>query len=173
METKLLWIIPGGGYNLEDGNPITYDLDLANKKDHPDYCKKFCEENRIDYSHCNSHKDFGKLLSSLGMIIVFNSALTIEDKYFCGIYLPEQMTENQIAFLENIRQLFKEKYHENTAFFGVKVYTSIPKSFPYKIDNQCRDLHIESIISNDKNENGQELLYKEIESQKVSLGKSI
>lgn len=69
METKLLWIIPGEGFNLKDGNPIIYDLDLINKKDHPNYCKEFCEEVGIDCSYCNSHEDFGKLLASLGMII--------------------------------------------------------------------------------------------------------
>lgn len=166
MENKLLWIIPGGGYQLEDGTPITYDLDLVNKRDHPYYCKVFCEELAIDYTNCNSHKDFGRLLSSLGMIIVFNSALTVDDKYFCGIYLPEQLTENQITFLENISPLFQEKYHENVSFFGVEVYTSLPENFSYKINNNCRNLHIESIISNNKTENGQKLLFKEIVCQK-------
>ena len=100
------------------------------------------------------------------MIIVFNSALTVDDKYFCGIYLPEQLTENQITFLENISPLFQEKYHVEVSFFGVEVYTSLPENFSYKINNNCRNLHIESIISSNKTENGQKLLYKEIICQK-------
>lgn len=173
METKLLWIIPGGGFNLEDGNPITYDLDLVNKKDHPERCKEFCEEVGIDCAYCSSHQDFGKLLSSLGMIVVFNSALTIDGRYFCTIFLPEQMTEKQIAFLENTRQLFKEKYFENVALFRVKVYTNNLENFSDRIDKNFRDLYMESIISNNENDNGQELLYKEVENQKELLGKSI
>ena len=156
-------------FPLEDGTPITYNLDLNTKKDHLDYCREFCEEHNIDYSYCNSHKAFGKLLSSLGIIIVFNSGIPTDGKYLCGIYLPEQMSSNQIAFLENTKSLFKEKYHENVSYFNPRVYTSLPNNFTYKLEDSCRNLKIESIIANENNENGQELLYLEVEKQKTMI----
>lgn len=173
METKLLWIIPGEGFNLENGEPITYDVDLIKKKTHIDYCKEFCKSiglNNIDY---NSHEDYGRFLSSLGMIVVFNSGRPMDGKYFCDIYLPEQMSEKQILFLEDCQTLFKEKYYEEITFFRVKVYTSFPESFSYRIVNQCRDLKIENIISNCQIDNGQELLYREVMMQKGALSKNI
>lgn len=169
METKLLWIIPGGGYNLEDGNPITYNLDLQSKKDHPDYCQKFCMENGIDCSHCHTHLDYAKILTSLRMIVVFNSAVPIDGKYFCSIFLPEQMTEKQINFLEKQSTLFQEKYYEKVSFFRVKVYTSVPFTYTYKITDNFRDLKIENIIANNSEENGQKFLYQEVNRQKEEI----
>lgn len=166
METKLLWLIPGGGYNLEDGTPITYDVDLIHKKTHIDYCKEFCLEQNIDCFFCNSHDDFAKLLASLGIIVFFNSGVKIGDKYICSIFLPEQMTLSQIAFLENQKELFQVKYDENYAFFKVQVFTNCIDKYPYKIRNNFRDLKIESILKNVSVDNGQILLYQEIETQK-------
>ncbi len=169
METKLLWIIPGGGYNLEDGAPITYDIDLINNKDHPERCKEFCEENGIDDSYCSTHADYARLLNLLGMIVVFNSGRKVDGKYLCGIYLPEELTENQISFLEDTKELFKEKYYEDAGFFGVRVFTNHPEEFTYKITDKYRNLYYESIIANKECENGQLLLYEEVVRQKENL----
>lgn len=148
-------------------------MDLNTKKTHTDYCREFCIEHNIDCSFCHSHDDFARLLASLGIIVVFNSGLKIEDKYFLSLFLPEQMTFNQIHFLEKQKELFKTKYKEDYTFFKVKVYTNFTENYPYKIENNFRDLKIESIIKNNPVENGQILLYQEVELQKEFLAKEI
>ncbi len=167
MEKKLVWIIFGNGYNLEDGTLITYDYNLDLKTTHEDCCKDFCEKHGIDCTFCHSHTDFAKLFTALGFIVVLNSAKKIDGKYFCSIFLPEKMTEKQISFLEEQKSFFVEKYDTNKALFKTKVFTTT--EHPYKTKDSFRDLYIESIIENNQTENGQELLYREVERQKENL----
>lgn len=166
IETKLLWLLPGGGYDLEEQGAITYDMDLVNKKVHPERCKEFCKEHNINDSYCSTHEDYARLLTNLGIVVVYNSAVTIAGEYICSIFLPEEMTLSQITFLEDLKDLFQEKYYEDKSFFSPRVYTNFPKEYSYKITNHFRDLYIESIIANNPCKNGQQLLYQELERQK-------
>lgn len=168
-ERQLLWIIPGDtAGQLEDGKAIFYGSDSRDGEGHQKNCNEFCIKNGIDAAFCSTHDDYGKLLSALGMIVVFNSGVTIDGKYFIGgMYLPEHLSEKQIEFLENKRELFKEKYHTNKSFFDIRVYTE--ESLLYKTTDGLRDLHIESIIEGKRTDDGQELLYREVERQKQAL----
>jgi len=160
METQKLWIIPGNELEqLEDGEPILYD-----SSDHQENCKDFCNKYNINSEYCTSHTSYAKLFNSLGMIIVFNSGKRVDGLYHCGIYLPENLTNNQIQFLEDTKELFNENYYQLNGLFETRVYTTA--ELPYKTTDGFRDLHIESIIENRKNDNGQELLYIEVDRQK-------
>lgn len=163
METQKLWIIPGNMLKeLEDGSALFYD-----SSDHQENCKDFCKKYHINSEFCASHTSYAKLFNSLGMIIVFNSGKRVDGLYHCGIYLPEYLTKNQIEFLENTRKLFETNYYQLNGLFETKVYTTA--ELPYKTTDGYRDLYIESIIENRKNDNGQELLYIEVERQKEQL----
>lgn len=163
METKKLWIIPGDKLeHLEDGKPVFYDF-----SDHQESCSDFCKKYNINNDSCTSHLAYAKLFTSLGMALVFNSGQKMDGYYFCGIYLPEELSEKQIEFFENSKEMFQEKYYSKAGFFTAKVASSVPLT--YNTNDGFRDLTIESIIENRTNDNGQELLYIEVERQKEFL----
>jgi len=166
-ERQVLWIIPGKYENLEDGKGIYYESGIRGGAGHQEICHDFCEKYGIDDTFCTTHTDYGKLFANLGMITVFNSSAPIDGKYFLAMILPEQMTEKQIEFLEARKEFFKEKYYENKSFFDIGVYTE--ESFSYKTTDGLRDLYIESIIEGRQTDDGQELLYREVERQKMHL----
>lgn len=173
-EKQLIWIIPNDEYldkNLEDGKGIFY-LPTSKSKDHPFKCQEFCEEYKFfNYPAGGSHDAWGKYFTERGFIVFFNSGVTIDNKYFGALYLPSQLTEKQINFLEDRKELLEEKYNHSPSFLGIRVLPSAPLDYR---NNGFRDLRIESIIENRPSDDAVELLYREIASQKENLkGKSL
>lgn len=166
IEKQLLWIIAGGGVSsLEDGETIFYKGGLG-KDGHMANSKKFCEK----YMPCNpssiSYTGYAEYFCKNGLAVNFNSGKILNGKYHAVIYLPEQLTEKQIAFFEENKALFYEKYDSDIV--GVGVYTSKPLEYNSSHKN-FRDLNIESIIRGDNINNNLDLLYNEIEHQKEEL----
>ena len=168
-ERQVLWIIQGNDDGLlEDGKPIYYSKELkGDGEGHQKNCQDFCRSYEIDNSFCTTHVDYAKLLTALGMIVVFNSDVKLDGKHFLGMYLPEYLSEKQIVFLEERRELFKEKYHHENSFFEARIYSS--STLSYKTTDGFRNLYIESIIEQKRTDDGQELLYREVERQKQVL----
>lgn len=171
-EKKLLWIIPNNEYNdrnLEDGKPIFYPFILGDR-DHRIRTVDFCNQYGFtNYPEAGSHNDWGKYFTELGFSVVFNSAVTVDSKYFCSIFLPKQLTNNQIEFFESQKEMFYEKYHSNPGFFEAVV---LPEgNLEYRSSNGFRDLKIEAIINGKPNNNGIDLFYDEINSQKEKLSR--
>ena len=167
-EFKDLWIVAGLGMEsvgLFNGTEEFYDLEIG-RSEHKDLCEKFAKQYNINVSHCNSHEDFGKLFTSLGCIMLVNIG-NIDRKRACVIYLPPQMTEKQLAFLEDRKQLFYEKFHHNVSLFDFAVLSD--RELEYCTNNGFRNLEIESIIENNPSKDGQVLLYREVERQKINL----
>lgn len=174
-ETQRIWIIPGSGLedkNLFDGKAVYYEDEIGNRE-HTIIMKKFCKEYGIDANlFCTTHIDYGKYLANLGIGVFFNGGL-MEGKYFGFFYLPANLTANQIEFFETKKQLFKDKFYENIGFFEARF---LPEGdLDYKATDGFRNLKTESIIEGKPSNNGQELLYREIERQKANMlgGKSI
>lgn len=168
-EKQLIWIIPNNEYsenNLEDGRGTFFPF-MTGDRDHRSRCQGFCEEHKLsNYPVGGSHDDWGKYLTERGFIVFFNSGVTIDNKYFGALYLPAQLTEKQINFLEDRRELLEEKYNHNTSFLGIRVLASTPLDYR---NNGFRDLQIESIIENCPSDDAIVLLYKEVNSQKENL----
>lgn len=173
-EKQLIWIIPNGEYenkNLEDGKGVFFSF-MAGDRDHRFKCQDFCSEHHLEnYPVGGSHDDWGKYFTKLGFVVFFNSGVMIDNKYFGGMYLPADLTEKQIEFLEARKELLEEKYYHSPSFLGIRVLASYP--LDYK-NNGFRDLKIESIIENNPSDDAIELLYRELEKQKENLkGKKI
>lgn len=168
-EKQLIWIIPNNEYsenNLEDGRETFFPF-MTGDRDHRSRCQEFCEEHKLsNYPVGGSHDDWGKYLTERGFIVFFNSGVTIDNKYFGALYLPAQLTEKQINFLEDRKELLEEKYNHNTSFLGIRVLASTPLDYR---NNGFRDLQIESIIENCPSDDAIVLLYKEVNSQKENL----
>lgn len=168
-EKQLIWIIPNNEYsenNLEDGRGTFFPF-MTGDRDHRSRCQEFCEEHKLsNYPVGGSHDDWGKYLTERGFIVFFNSGVTIDNKYFGALYLPVQLTEKQINFLEDRKELLEEKYNHNTSFLGIRVLASTPLDYR---NNGFRDLQIESIIENCPSDDAIVLLYKEVNSQKENL----
>lgn len=168
-EKQLIWIIPNNEYsenNLEDGRGTFFPF-MTGDRDHRSRCQEFCEEHKLsNYPVGGSHDDWGKYLTERGFIVFFNSGVTIDNKYFGALYLPAQLTEKQINFLEDRKELLEEKYNHNTSFLGIRVLPSAPLDYR---NNGFRDLQIESIIENCPSDDAIVLLYKEVNSQKENL----
>ena len=114
-EKQLIWIIPNNEYsenNLEDGRGTFFPF-MTGDRDHRSRCQEFCEEHKLsNYPVGGSHDDWGKYLTERGFIVFFNSGVTIDNKYFGALYLPAQLTEKQINFLEDRKELLEEKYKD-------------------------------------------------------------
>ena len=168
-EKQLIWIIPNNEYsknNLEDGRGTFFPF-MTGDRDHRSRCQEFCEEHKLsNYPVGGSHDDWGKYLTERGFIVFFNSGVTIDNKYLGALYLPAQLTEKQINFLEDRKELLEEKYNHNTSFLGIRVLASTPLDYR---NNGFRDLQIESIIENCPSNDAIVLLYKEVNSQKENL----
>lgn len=168
-EKQLIWIIPNNEYSentLEDGRGTFFPF-MTGDRDHRSRCQEFCEEHKLsNYPVGGSHDDWGKYLTERGFIVFFNSGVTIDNKYFGALYLPAQLTEKQINFLEDRKELLEEKYNHNTSFLGIRVLASTPLDYR---NNGFRDLQIESIIENCPSDDAIVLLYKEVNSQKENL----
>lgn len=171
-EKQLLWIVPNDEYsnkNLEDGKTVFYPHILGDR-DHRtrliDFC---CQYGFTNYPEGGSHNDWGKYFTRLGFAIFFNSGVTVDNKYFGSIFLPIQLTNSQIDFFESQKELFYEKYHSNPGFFEAVV---LPEgNLEYRSSNGFRDLKIEAIINGKPSNNGIDLFYDELASQKEKLGK--
>ena len=141
-EKQLIWIIPNNEYsenNLEDGRGTFFPF-MTGDRDHRSRCQEFCEEHKLsNYPVGGSHDDWGKYLTERGFIVFFNSGVTIDNKYFGALYLPAQLTEKQINFLEDRKELLEEKYNHNTSFLGIRVLASTPLDYR---NNGFRDLQI-------------------------------
>lgn len=161
MESKLMWIVN------PNGEITAYDYMGKANHTHMECCEDFCEKHKIEAEYCYSHNAYGELLASLGYIIVFNSGHKLDNYYFCVILLPEEMTIDQINVLEDLKETFNTKYHQDAALFKAQVYTTVEQS--YKITNHFRDLEIERKIANLPPTSGPELLYQELEIQKEKL----
>lgn len=173
-ETQRIWIIPGSGLedkNLHDGVPLYFEGSIGDR-DHKEIMRLFCREYNLEAEFCTTHIDYGKYLTNLGAAVFFNSGF-IGGKYAGSFYMPSCLTKKQIEFFENKKELFKEKFHDNVGLFDAGF---LPEGdLDYKTANGFRDLKIESIIEGKPSNNGQELLYREIERQKANMlgGKSI
>ena len=79
---------------------------MTGDRDHRSRCQEFCDEHKLsNYPVGGSHDDWGKYLTERGFIVFFNSGVTIDNKYFGALYLPAQLTEKQINFLEDRKEL--------------------------------------------------------------------
>ncbi len=166
-ETQDLWIIPGRNleeYQLFDGKAEFFQKKIG-QGNHHELLHECARKHHIDATNCHSVADFGKLFTNLGIALFINLG-RIDTKLAAGIYLPSQLTEEQIHFFEQKQELFSQKFHENISLFGVSVMAS--EDIPYR-NNGFRDLEIESIIEGKPSKNGQELLFKEIARQKNNL----
>lgn len=167
-EQQLLWIIPNGDYidrNLEDGRPVFYPFVLG-ITDHRDRAAEFCKEYGLNnYPEGGSHNDWGKYFIERGFVVFFNSAVTIDNKYFGSFFLPNQLTINQIDFLESQKEMFYEKYDPTI----LKTVVKPDGDLEYKSSTGLRDLKIEAIINGKSTENGIDLFYDEINFQKERL----
>jgi len=167
-ETKRLWLVAGENleeYGLEDGQVTYYDTEIGNR-DHKTLCEKFAKEHGIDVSGCTTHTDFAKCFTSLGIFMLMNAG-NISGKRAATLYLPAQMSEKVIEFLENKKELFNEKFHSNSGLFGVAV---LPMGdLEYRTNDGFRNLEIESMIEGNPTKDGQELLYREVARQKEAL----
>lgn len=167
-ETQMLWIIPGPGLEekgLIDGEAIFYDFKIG-ERDHQALMQHFSDTYKLDTEFCSTHIDYGKFFTENGMILFINAGL-ISGKRAGVFFLPAQMSEKQINFLEQRRELFKEHFHENASFFEIAILPN--GDLPYKTTSGFRDLQIESIIDGCRSNNGQELIFKEIARQKQNL----
>jgi len=170
LESKLLWIIANDKYQekgLDDGEGVFYDSEIngSHRDIGSDFCKKYGIPN---YSDGGSHTDWGRFFSGLGFAVFFNSANPIDGEYYGQWFLPSNLTDNQIAFIESQKELFERKYSHNHSFFRVFVYPEENQEYSYKLTSGLRDLRIEEQIQGlQLNEiDGIETLYKELARQK-------
>ena len=168
-EKQLLWIIPNSDYtdiNLNDGEPIFFPY-IIGTVDHGSRAKEFCiNYNFTNYPPNNSHNDWGKYFTDKGFAVFFNSGVMLENKYFGCWYLPNELTIKQIDFLEKQKELFYEKYNSHPSFF--RSFVNTDKDIGYQSPNGFRDLKIEALINNQTPNNGIDILYNEIVSQKIN-----
>ncbi|MFV0249420.1 MAG: hypothetical protein ACK5HP_00035 [Bacilli bacterium] len=165
LENNLIWILFGeNNFGYVDGEVVSFPA-VTNVR-HLELLKKFCSNNEISLSKADNEIEYAKGLAELNMAVFINSGKATEDKYF-GIWLiPELLTTNQISKFEELKSLFVEKY--DSKMFKTPVITTSCISYKSNISG-CRDLAIESIIDGTNIKNGIELLYKELEQQKVLL----
>lgn len=167
-ELQRLWIIPGEGFEdkgLVNGEAKFYEFHIG-ARDHGELLKNFCDKYELDAGFCSSHTDYGKYFTCNGMILLINIGL-IDGKRGAALYLPANMTEKQLDFLSKRKALFEEQFHKDISFFDIGV---LPDSdLMYKTSDGFRDLRIESIIEGKPSEDGQELLYKEVDRQRANL----
>lgn len=173
-ERQLLWIIPNDEYNdrnLKDGDTIFYPFTVGDR-DHGTRTTEFCDEyGFVNYPIGGSHNDWGKYLTDRGLAVFFNSGMKIDDKYFGCWYLPSQLTAKQIEFLESQKELFYEQYNTHPSFF--RSFVKPEGDMGYKSPNGFRDLKLEAQINNQTTENGVDIFYNEINSQKEKLNNQI
>ena len=174
LERQVLWIIPNGDYEdkgLVDGDPILYEYKLGSK-DHKELGQDFCRRYGLTgYSIGGNHTDWGKYFAKLGFAVFFNSGQKADGKYYGQWYLPNDLTQWQISFLENTRKLFENEYHRQATFFRVFVLPEENENYAYKLTEGLRDLRTEEMIKGTKKEDvdGINTFYQEIERQKEKL----
>lgn len=168
-ELQSLWFIPGKGLEergLNDGDAVCYEVTI-NDKDHRTRAVEFARKYGFDERFCLSYKDLGKYFANYGIAVVINIGKIAGKIALGGIYLPANPTEKQIEYFMVRKELFKEKFHEKISFFEPRV---VPEGdLPYNQPEGLRDLRIESIIEGNPSDNGQELLFKELQRQKEVL----
>lgn len=166
IEKQSLWIISGDGVqSIEDGETFFYKNKIGDK-DHKENCRNVCEKLGLELPISESHDAYGEHFNRAGIAVVFNSAVTIDGKYFASMYLPEQLTARQIEFFENQRTLFYEKY--NPLLTESIFYTTKNKEYVSSKKNY-RDLKIEKLINGVRATNNIDLFYEEIDRQKEEL----
>lgn len=167
-EEQRLWIIPGIGLEhlgLNDGEPIYYEGGIGNR-DHRILAEDFCKKHNLDERFCVTHESLAKYFTSLGMVVLFNNQ-KISGKRAASIFLPSKLTEEQLNFFLQRRELFKTYYHESISFFEAAFWPE--GDLGYKTTSGFRDLRIESIIKGKRTDNGQELFFRELVRQKEAL----
>ncbi len=170
--SDLIWIVPGDkteSYNLEEGKIITRGKDVIVKQ-HIDVLEKLREEYRLPNPSSRSIIEYAKTFCEIGIFTLVNIG-KIDGRYAACLFLPEQLTSTQIETIESLRTIFEESFHNEESKFQSSVYTT-NTTLTYKLNEKCfRDLYIESIIDGERNKNGIELLYQEIEKHKVNARK--
>jgi len=165
--SNLIYLIPGSKteeISLNDGEIIEKGK-MEGTKQHIDVLLKLIEEKNIENLRETSIVGIAQTLAELDIITIVNIG-KIDGKYAASMFLPEELTYHQIETLENLKETFENNFHHKVNFFEPCVYTT-NTNLTYKLKNNCfRDLYIESIIDKIKNDNGIELLYQEIETQK-------
>lgn len=161
-EKQLIWIVPS---EMTSDSDVTFFPFKLGDRDHRTRCHEFCENNKLlNYPEGGSHNDWGKYLTEHNFSVFFNSGVTVDGLYYGTLYLPVQLSENQIDFFNKRRQLFEEKY--NPDIFGIQI---LPDHQLEYTNNGFRNLKIEAIINNIKYSNNFELLYIELENQRKNL----
>lgn len=168
-EEQSLWLIPGKNLEdrgLNDGDAKCYQVELGGN-DHRTCAANFCKKYGFDETFCITYENFGEYFTDYGIAVVINIGKINGKSALGGIYLPANLTEKQIDFFMNRKELFQEKFHENFSYFEPRVRPE--GDLPYKTFDGFRDLRIESIIEGKRTDNGQELLFRELERQKEAL----
>ena len=172
-ETELLWLIPNDQYEekgLKDGEGLFYSKGVFTS-DHREISRDFCK----NYGFSNypelggSHPEWGKYFAERGILVFFNSGNRIDGKYQGQLYIPNNLTEKQIAFLENQKDLFENEYSPNAV--RVLICPDLDTEYGYKLSFGMRDTKKEEYISGTPYDkvDGIYALYKEAERQKENL----
>ncbi len=164
----LLWIVPGSENEMTNLKEQVYgcEYEIGNR-DHRTFCKDFVERYFLDNNvGGESHVDYARKFNEEGMIIGFNSGVTIEGKYACSLFLPEHLSEYQQSVLLSQMEIFEKKFHQKETMFSTVIYSNVPLSYNGSVKGY-RDLGIEAIISNNPNKNnGYALLNEYVENYK-------
>lgn len=166
IDTSKISFIPGNMIsNLNDGECISYNSN-SNSEIHIDLAMRFLKEYNLDSNNTDiSIEKIGEYLSSIGIISFINLGI-ISGKRAAIIYLPSNMTNKQIEFLESQKDMLSNSFYEDDTFFRTFVYPD--REMDYKTTSGLRDLNLENKIYN-KNMNGQEIFYDEIKTQKENI----
>ncbi len=162
--SDLVWVLPGEGHE-QDGEFITRTKH-GNVKQHIDVLEEFFKEFHLEMPSRFTIDGFAEELSKRNMLLLINAG-RIDGKYASVIYLPQNLSKNQITTILDMRSTFENEFHHHVAFFGVNVY-SINMNISYKIYSDLREIYQrDGIFIQD----GIELFYKEKEKRKENLPK--
>ncbi len=168
LSKYLVWLVP----NFESKD-MGIELQLYGKeyilgeKDHREFCEEFIKEHKLDHKgRGGSHLDYARTFCENGFLVGFFSGAPMNHKYYGNIFLPEEMNDYQMEFMESQRKIFAEEFYSETNYFSVLVYSQeeLPYRSPYP---GFRSLEIEAMIDRNPNgKNGQILLFEELERMK-------
>ncbi len=135
-------------------------------RDHRDFCEAFIQEHKLDHKgRGQSHIDYATTFCENGILLGFNSGALVNEKYFCTMFLNENLSDFQISFLYSQKEIYEKKFHQQENLFSTLVYST--ESLPYRSGYpNFRYLKIEAIIQRNPDVgNGQALLFQELERQ--------
>lgn len=136
----------------KDGNCVNYEKEVG-ELGHVSTFQDYFEKNKIKYSAL-AYEDMGMTLAQLNLISILNA------KSFHLIFLPEQLTIEQVNVLETNRSYFEKLGHT----IRTEVYCNEKTDY----SERYRKLHKENMINN-TNLSDVDQLYGEIERQKENL----